>query len=277
MQLFSSLTGGEFLLFYTVLLGIAILAAWWIPANLRESGRAGESSDAESIAYLAGGPARFADSLLADLFVRGGLATGEKGRLVVVQASLPTSPAGKAVLAHDAPMTLGEAQRLLAVHAERVAARLRRSGLLMRREAVLRLRWLSISPYLVLLMIGLYRQRAGSALGEPTGFLIVLIALTVGLAVVRFLKFDSRTRAGIAAVETERARASRIACAPQPEEAALAVALFGTGVLVGTPWEPVHATRRQDGGGDGGGGCGGDSSGDGGGGCGGGGCGGCGG
>ena len=54
--------------------------------------------------------------------------------------------------------------------------------------------------------------------------------------------------------------------APQASEAGYAVAIFGTGVLVGTPWEPLHAIQRSGGdtgtggGGDGGGcgsGCGG--------------------
>jgi prepilin-type processing-associated H-X9-DG protein len=144
-----------------------------------------------------------------------------------------------------------------------------------------RLRWLSIIPFGVLFMIGLYRQRAGSALGEPTGFLVILLGLTVVLAVMRLANRDPRTRAGIAAVQAQHAKASRLRRAPQPEEAALAVALFGTAVLVGTPWEPVHA-MRQPASGDSGGSSdsGGDSSSDssdGGSGCGGGGCGGCGG
>jgi len=33
-------------------------------------------------------------------------------------------------------------------------------------------------PFGVLLVIGLYRQRAGSALGEPTGYLVILMVLT---------------------------------------------------------------------------------------------------
>ena len=78
------------------------------------------------------------------------------------------------------------------------------------------------------------------------------------------------TAAGVATVQQMRARNGRFARAPRPDEAAMAVALFGTGVLVGTPWEPVHAMRQRDG--DGGGA---DGSSDGG--CGGGGCGGCGG
>jgi uncharacterized protein (TIGR04222 family) len=274
MQLFSSWTGGDFLLFYSVLLGLSTLAAWRIPVLLREPGRRGDSSDLESVALLAGGRERFTDSLLADLYVRGGLTEADGGKLAVAQQSLPASPAGKALLEERVPMTLAEARIVLAVHAERVAARLRRSGLLLRPEEYSRLRWLSITPFAALLMLGLYRQRAGSAVGEPTGFLVALLVLTIVLAIIRFAKSDPRTQAGIATVQQLRAQNGRFARAPLPNEAAMAVALFGTGVLVGTPWEPVHAMRKQEG--DSGGGDGGGSS-DGGSGCGGGGCGGCGG
>jgi uncharacterized protein (TIGR04222 family) len=273
MQLFSSWTGGDFLLFYTALLGLAAFAAWWMPAHLREGGRRGDSSDLESVAVLAGGRERFTDSLLADLFVRGALADAGAGKLTVVQQSLPASPAGKALLEERVPITLAEARKLLAVHAERVTARLRRSGLLLRPEEFARLRWLSVAPLVALLLLGLYRQRAGTAVGEPTGFLVILLGLTAVLAVIRFAKSDPRTVAGIDTVKQLRAQNGRFSRAPQPQEAAMAVALFGTAVLVGTPWEPVHAMRQQ-GSGDGGGS---DSSSDGGSGCGGGGCGGCGG
>ena len=148
-------------------------------------------------------------------------------------------------------------------HAERVAARLCRAGLLQRPEEHTRLRLVAILPFVMLFMLGLYRQRAGSALGEPTGFLIVLLVLTVVLAVMRYATCDPRTAAGVAAVRELRHRNGRLNQAPRPDEAAMAVALFGTGVLVGTPWEPVHALRQResdgggDGGGDGGSGCGG--------------------
>ncbi len=91
MQLFSSWTGGDFLMFYTMLLGLGTLAAWWIPAQLREPGRRGESLEPEDLALLAGGRGRFVDSLLADLYVRGGLADGDKGKLVVA----PVPPASR--------------------------------------------------------------------------------------------------------------------------------------------------------------------------------------
>ena len=143
-----------------------------------------------------------------------------------------------------------------------MAARLRRSGLLLRPEEYARIRWLSVLPFAALFLFGLYRQRAGSTLGEPTGFLVILLGLTLMLAVIRFIKSDPRTAAGLAALKDMRARNSRFSRAPRPDEAAMAVALFGTGVLVGTPWEPVHAMRKQEGdvadaSSDGGSGCGG--------------------
>ena len=270
MQLFSSWTGSDFLLFYAMLLGLATFAAWWLPAYLREAGRLGETDDLEGIALLAGGRQRMADSLLVDLYVRGALVPGEQGKLHVAARDLPASPGGKALLAIDAPVTLDDARRAIHIHADRVAARLRRAGLLLRPEEHNRLRLLSVAPFGALFVLGLYRQRAGSALDEPTGFLVVLLGVTVALAVIRYVNSDPRTAAGVATVQQMRARNGRFARAPRPDEAAMAVALFGTGVLVGTPWEAVHAMRQKDG--DGGGA---DGSSDGG--CGGGGCGGCGG
>ncbi len=275
MQLFSSWTGSDFLIFYSGLLVAGCFAAWWIPSQLRDSGRRGASLDAESVALLAGGRDRFADAVLADLFVRGALAPWGKDRLAVMRRDIACGTAGKALLAAQGPVTRGEARRIIDFHAERIAARLRRGGMLMWPEQHMRLRWLSITPFAALFVLGLYRQRAGSTLGEPTGFLVILLALTAVLAVFRFVRSDPRTAAGIASVIDLRTQSSRIARAPRPEEAPLAVALFGTGVLVGTPWEPVHALRQRSG--DSGDGGSGSSDGGSDGGCGGGGCGGCGG
>ncbi|HSF12877.1 MAG TPA: TIGR04222 domain-containing membrane protein [Erythrobacter sp.] len=274
MQLFSSWTGSDFLLFYTALLGFSAVAAWWIPAQLRAPGRLGESPDAEDVALLAGGHKAHTDSVIADLFARGGISDVNDRKMQVVQASLPASPAGRALLAASQPFTRSEADSILAIHANRIAARLRREGLMLHPEDLGRLRWLSITPFVALFLLGLYRQRAGAAEGEATGFLVILMVLTIGLTVFRFARFDERTTAGVSAIARLKTRHARLARAPLSEEVGMAVALFGTGVLVGTPWEPVHALKLKDGS-DGGGGGSGDS--DGGGDGGGGGCGGCGG
>jgi uncharacterized protein (TIGR04222 family) len=241
MQLFSSWTGSDFLMFYIALLGLCSFAAWWIAAHLRPRGQGGESLDAESLALLAGGRERFADALLADLFVRGAITLAADGKLVAIRPRLPASPAGRILLARTRPMTPGEARQLLVAQAERQKARLRRRGLLLRHEAHARLRWFSVAPFIALLVLGLDRLRWSAALGEPTGLLIALMAVTAVIALFRFLSNDPRTCAGIEAVARARAAGAHLARAPQHDEAPLAVALFGTTVLLGTPWEPVHA------------------------------------
>jgi len=275
MELFSSWTGSDFLLFYSVLLGFAGIGAWWIPNLLRDAGRRGSLGGLDSVAVLTGGPTRLADSALAELYVHGGLVGGENGKLAVTRCDAAVSPAARALLEEGGQLSRADAKKALEHQADLVAARLQRAGLLLRDGEFTRLRWLAITPLSALFLLGLYRERAGDAVGEPTEFLIVLLFVTFALAAIRFVTIDPRTAAGIEAVRDLRARNDRFARAPTPDEAAMAVALFGTTVLIGTPWEPVHAMRKPEGDGGGGDSGGGDS--DGGSGCGGGGCGGCGG
>ena len=273
MGLFSSWTGGDFLLFYAMMLAFAVAASWWLPLQLRPAGREVESLDGEAAALLAGGPERFADSVVADLYARGALKEAGSGKLAVIDPSVPAGRTARAVLALSGDFDMPRVRLVVASHCELLTARLRRLGLMVTKEELTRLRWLAVAPLAVLFLIGLYRQRAGAAIGEPTGALVVLLVLTIIGAVIRIAKIDQRTEGGIATLHRLQDGAARLRLAPRADETLMAVALFGTGVLVGTPWQPVHAMRKQDGGGDSGGSS--DSDGDGGG-CGGG-CGGCGG
>lgn len=240
MQLFSSWAGSDFLFAYTALLAAACAAAWWIPAYWRRTGRRGDEPDVESAALLAGGRSRFAEAVMADLYRRGGIVEASDGRLVIGRCDLSASAPGAALLMLAGPLTPRTARRAINAHADRVEARLRRSRLLLWPDDHRRLRWLSIAPFAALLMLGLYRQRAGFALGEPTGPLVLLLGLTALLAIIRFFTIDPRTKAGIAAVQALRARN------PDPgraDEMVMAVALSGTAVLVGTAWQPLHSLR----------------------------------
>ncbi len=103
----------------------------------------------------------------------------------------------------------------------------------------------------------------------------MLMVLAAVLCVWRWASVPARTLAGEVALRALMQQSARVRRAPAAGEAALAVALFGTAVLIGTPWEPVNALRAGNGDSGGSGGASSSDS-DGGGGCGGG-CGGCGG
>jgi uncharacterized membrane protein YgcG len=108
------------------------------------------------------------------------------------------------------------------------------------------------------------------------GFLTALLIVTAFVALIRFAKLDAATRSGRRALGEVRREAARLRSAPVRDEAGMAVALFGTTVLVGSALSDFHDLRMKGASsGEDGGSSGGDSGGDGG--CGGGGCGGCGG
>lgn len=277
MGIFTDFSGGDFLFFYAVMLATAVLAGVFIPAFLREAGGGGVPDDMEEIAVLAGGAERHANAVLSSLFAKDALGEGEKRKLRVIRTEVGDGETERSILRKVGDFSVKEARATLKEHAERIEQRLIRRGLMLDGSGRWQLRLLSILPYVAVFVIGLYRQRAGAAEGEPTGLLILLLVATAFLVLMRLLIFNPRTMAGNAALKAIEGRSSRLKRAPQPAEAGFAVALFGTAVLVGTPWEPIHAAQRAGGSGDAG--FGGDSdsdSGDGGGGCGGG-CGGCGG
>ncbi len=276
MEFFGSYAGADFLLFYALMLATCVIAGLWIPANLRPVGRRGEANAAEELAVLSGGKDRHANVVTADLVARGALVPGKAGQLKVAQPDAKTGSAGRTLLRKTGEFGPGEISESTAGDAAVIESRLISAGLLMNAGERTKLRWLSAAPYAALLAIGLYRQQAGSAAGEATGLLVVMMVITAVCALIRLFKSNPRTVSGNEALRVAEANAARMRIAPTVNEAGYAVALFGTAVLVGTPWEPVHAMRQS---GDGAGGYAGDHSdgGDGGGGCGGGGCGGCGG
>ncbi len=267
MEFFASYTGADFLAFYAVMLATCVFAGLWIPANLRPVGQTGRVKELEDLSVLSGGNDRHATALLTNLFARGGVQSEDKVRVRVVQKDLDVSEAERTILKEIGTLKLAHIRNSLKPYARTVEERLINGGLLMDQGQRLQLRVLSLLPYIVIIAIGVYRQQAGAALGEPTNFLVGFLLLTFGLGIIRFVRSNPRTLAGNEALHAAQTEAARIRTAPTAPEAGFAVALFGTAVLVGTPWEPVHAMRGGwdgsnagdgvDGGGCGGGGCGG--------------------
>jgi uncharacterized protein (TIGR04222 family) len=267
-------TGGPFLILYIGLLVTVVISGMLIPAWQLPEGRRQKVSDPDQLAFLAGGKARFADSIVARLLAGRALVMNGKDKLDVRMRN-GASAAENSVLALTAPLDWSRIERTLRPTADSLNQRLQRSGLMLTSGERANLRYWALLPYLTLLMFGATKWFIGEARDRPIGFLTVLLIVTAILALVRALTIPKLTGAGIAALGDAREEANRVRRAPLAGEMGLAVALFGTTVLMGSELDAFHKMRAASGGdgsssgGDGGGGDGG--------GCGGGGCGGCGG
>ena len=267
-------TGGPFLILYIVLLVTVVIAGILIPAWHLPEGRRQKVSDPDQLAFLAGGRSRFADSVVARLLAGRALVMDGKDKLDI-RVRNGAGAAESSVLALTAPLDWTRIERTLRPTADSLSDRLQRAGLMLTSGERANLRYRALFPYLMLLIFGAAKWFIGEARDRPIGFLTVLLIVTAIFALIRALTIPKLTGAGIAALGDAREEADRIRRAPLAGEVGLAVALFGTGVLVGSEFGAFH-TMRAASGGDGGS-SGGDGGGGDGGGCGGGGCGGCGG
>ncbi|MBO9712917.1 TIGR04222 domain-containing membrane protein [Sphingomonas sp.] len=270
------LSGPSFLFLYAILFAVAILLGILIPAWLRPEGNARPVKDPELLAYLAGGATRFSDSVVSRLLSSDALGLGGGRKFVVGSRTAWKTDAERKVLGLPQPR-LSEIDRELRPHGREAEKQLVGAGLLMDSATVAQMRFWQVTPYLLLLGFGAIKLEVGLSRGKPVAFLVLLMVATGVFALVRLIVVDRRTRGGREILATERKRGDRLRRAPATDEAGLAVALFGTGVLAGSDMGGYHAMRASSGGdggsggGDGGGGCGGGGGG------GGGGCGGCGG
>ncbi|WP_199857829.1 TIGR04222 domain-containing membrane protein, partial [Erythrobacter sp. EC-HK427] len=162
---FSAYSGADFLAFYIGLIVAAVIAGWWIPAFMRPDGSGGVPKRAETLAYLAGGKARFSESVVAALFGRGDLLALDKD-IVKAPRAEGESEAERSMLAQIGSGTWREAKPSLADHADRLDRELSARGLLIAPEDRLQFRALPVLPYAFLVVLGLYRIQAGAAEGE---------------------------------------------------------------------------------------------------------------
>jgi uncharacterized protein (TIGR04222 family) len=263
------LTGGPFLALYAGLFGLAVITGIVVPRWFRPEGRPTIGlRDADRLAYLAGGATRFGEALIARLFAIGALAT-DGSKLMLHAQRAGQGSAERAVLALASPATWPQVTRAIAQDAAAIDRALVDQGLLIDRAMAWRMRLLQTAPYFVLLLFGAIKWGIGTLREKPVGILTVFLIITAVVALIRFAKLDRNTKAGLAALQDMRLQSDRLRRAPTPEEAGLAVALFGTVVLAGSPWATFHTLRSpsdsngssssSDGGscGGGGGGCGG--------------------
>jgi uncharacterized protein (TIGR04222 family) len=262
--------GGAFLALYAFLFVGAFLGSFALASWLRPEGRAVPVTDEDELALLAGGPGRLAESVVARLLARDE-AEIDQQRLVLGGTVTGRSPVERELAGLSSPAKWKEVREWVAASAQRIEELLIARGLLMERGESRQLGLYAAVPLVLLMAFGLTKLEIGLGRDRPVGFLAAFLIVTAIVALFRVFATDRRTKGGVAAVRDARDRSERMRRAPTREETGTAVALWGTAVLVGSPFVDLHKMRRSGDGGDGGGG------GDGGSGCGGGGCGGCGG
>lgn len=257
-------SGGPFLILYGLLFVVTIVAGLVIPRRLRPEGRGTRVTDDEQLAYLAGGRTRFGDAVVARLLATQALVMHGRERFSVNQPDAGKSPAERSVLALYPPIQWATIERALKPQAGTIVDKLVRNGLFASNAELANLRFWATLPYLILFTFGAVKWVIGNLRDRPVGILSALLVVTLVFALIRYLTVDRRTRGGIHALQDARLQAQRLSAAPTAPEMGLAVALFGTAVLVGSGFDDFHKLRNTSssdgGGGDGGsdgGGCGG--------------------
>ena len=263
----------QFLVIYSGLIVLGWLLALVVPLILRPVGEPNVPADAGQYAALASGKNRYAEAVMAGLLASGRLEMEGK-RFHVRDRQAPTGGAETRLMSLGDHFGWKSFSRAIedAYEADRDA--LVDKGLLAGSGQALPVRLIAVVPMVLILLVGLYRLQSGAALDEPVGILIVLMVLGLVVIAWRLLSGIRRTREGERVLRAARQEHVGLKRAPTNDQMALGVAIFGTAVLVGTPYDPLHAMRTNAG--DSGGGWAGDGD-SGGSGCGGGGCGGCGG
>jgi uncharacterized protein (TIGR04222 family) len=259
-------TNVTFILVYVLLSLLAFAGSLLIAAWLRPEGRALPVVDEDELALLAGRAPRLAETVLARMMA-GDRASVRDGKFHFEPTAAFDAIIERRVAALGSPAEWKEIHREIQNAAGWIEDSLASRGLLMEPEEARRLSLLAVLPLFVL--CGLAALKAAVALLQGGSILpfVVISVMTGVFALMRVRATWHATRGGIAALEAARIRWGRLMVAPTRAECGMAVALFGTSVLAGSPLAELHDVRKSanNGGGCGGGGCGG---------CGGGGCGG---
>jgi uncharacterized protein (TIGR04222 family) len=267
------LDGTQFLKLYALLCASAFIMSLILGRLARPAGREQRLTDPDQIALLGGGKTRLAETIVTRLMINGAITPHGKNHFRLISKEAAAGGIDRDI-AEIMPAQWHAIESRIAHYAETLDDRLTNLGLFMTNDESRRVSLSFTLPYLAVICLGFVRLIQGMINDKPVGFLVVSIVLTSGLAI--FLTTSSRcTLAGLATVKAAKRTSERLNGSATSPEMPMAVALFGTAVLAGSVFEPLHTMRHpSDSGGYGGiSSDGGDSSG-GCGGCGGGGCGG---
>jgi uncharacterized protein (TIGR04222 family) len=295
--------GPDFLGFYLLVAILAAVAALVVrvafaPGETEFAKKKSKPLDAYEAACLAAGPVRTVQAAFAAMVQAGTLKLGERETTnwgiftrtttTIEQGAAPPASAPALERAMFAAALAPPTENLTPLvaaglpYAKEIEEDLKKRGLVhsfeLKANCVLA-GLIMASP----LVLGIAKIIVGASRGRPVGFLVaacVVTAIAAALFAFAHSRLTERGKALLESLQKEHAKTEAVAKTSvailSPMELAMAVSLFGFGMLAGGPLANVHAMlpRATGGGGcsSGGGGCGGGGCG--GGGCGGGGCGG---
>ena len=205
--------------------------------------------DPYEVAYLAGGEKSAVHAAIVSLVRSGAVTVNAAGRTLLAAGTLPPGlhPLERAcapdIEDEEDWRQIGACGRVAKPLLEKTRNRLTTLGLLMDDGPAWRTRLLETLPILAVLLLGLAKVQVGLSRGKPLGFLIVLCVLTA-IAVVHFVQKPPyrRSRWGDRVLdrlrqqnEAMRLTGSRSAADLEAHDLALALGLFGTGILAGGP------------------------------------------
>lgn len=156
------LKGIPFLHLYWTLLALTIAAGFLIPHWLRPDGQRWASVDVDQLAYLAGGPARFGDAIVARLLALRTLVMTGKDRFDVVTRDGARNAAEAQILALPGPIGWKTLERTLQSCAAPIEHTLVSAELLMGPALTRQMRAWQTSPYILLLIFGSIKWGFGS-------------------------------------------------------------------------------------------------------------------
>ncbi|WP_298282557.1 TIGR04222 domain-containing membrane protein [Novosphingobium sp.] len=246
------LYGSEFLTLYAALGLVAVIVSLLIPPFLRPEGYPARPADEDELALLAGGRDRFAEAVAVRLLAAGSAIVQSGGTLQIRDPRGGHTLAERRVVALSSPVQWKDVTDTLTGPAATGERRLEEKGLLLDRATAVQMRLIQTAPLVLLFAFGVTKLIIGLMRDRPVAYLGALLVLTFFAALLRFGIVDRRTRAGKQVVAEARANAARLRRAVPSDEAALAVALFGTAVLAGSYLSDFHRMRSPNGGGDGG-------------------------
>ncbi|GJE25713.1 TIGR04222 domain-containing membrane protein [Methylobacterium organophilum] len=255
-------TAEPFLTLYAGLIGACVVLSVVLRFRMRGEGTflRNQILDPISLAYLAGGYRRAADTVIIGLVQAGAATYGVGTGVVIVEdrdVPLPPElqPFRGAILGRNERDPLLKA---LVPRLEPMRDKLIRAGLSPSDERLFAMAVATAALYLSVIAFGIAKMIVGHGRGKPIGFLVFLTGIALALGVVTLLWRPTRTWAGDAVIAQSRIRHARSARAPRADRDDLlfAFALVGAIALIGTPFASYGHALRSSGNSSGCGGCG---------------------